>query len=408
MRGKGEGSIFKDGRGLWTAVVELPPGIDGKRRRRTIRSKVKQRVIDQLRIMQGELAEHGDLPTTNQTVEQWLRFWLDDIASRKLTPNTVAGYRGAIRHIALSIGTVRLARVTPAHVRQVHHFIVDALELSSTTALLAHQTMSVAFKVAVADGRLLRNPCDFVEKPTKAAVEVQALTLGEALDVLEFVKDHPLGAVTATSLLTAARRGEVIGLERDRVGEDLDYSWQLQRISFQHGCGGTCGQKWAPSCPQARHVFPQGYERRLIDGGLFWTRPKSKKGWRIIPLVEPLKGMLEQHIAFTEPNPWNLMFDLNGRPLDPDDHSARWRDVLAAVGIDRDIPLHGVRHTTIDLLYLAGVPEDIIVAIAGHSSRQTTRAYRSRVERARLESAMQDLSSLFTPRVEGTRPAAAE
>jgi hypothetical protein len=25
MRGKGEGSIFKDNRGLWTGIIELPP-----------------------------------------------------------------------------------------------------------------------------------------------------------------------------------------------------------------------------------------------------------------------------------------------------------------------------------------------------------------------------------------------
>lgn len=35
-RGKGEGSIYKRGDGLWCASVELPPGLDGKRRRKVV------------------------------------------------------------------------------------------------------------------------------------------------------------------------------------------------------------------------------------------------------------------------------------------------------------------------------------------------------------------------------------
>jgi hypothetical protein len=36
QRGKGEGAIYQDTKGLWTAVVELPM-TDGKRRRKVIR-----------------------------------------------------------------------------------------------------------------------------------------------------------------------------------------------------------------------------------------------------------------------------------------------------------------------------------------------------------------------------------
>jgi len=415
VRGKGEGSIYRVPKDrtqplkYWVAVVELPAGPDGKRRRKPIRSKSKTIVIEELRKLQQDKATAGgDLPTSSQTVEQWFRNWLT-LTGREVAPNTLAGYRSTtLNHILPAIGGVNLSKLTPAHVRRVHDHVTDGLGLSSTTALLAHRVLSLGLKAAEREGRILRNPATLVDPPRKAVAELEALTLGEALDVLEHLKDEPLGARWATSLLTGARRGEVIGLERDRVAEDLDFSWQLQRVIWEHGCGGRCGKSRGADCPSRRHSFPADFEHRQIDGGLFWTRPKSKAGWRIIPLVDPLRGMLEQHLSFTEPNLWGLMFDLNGRPLDPDDDSARWRDVLKATGIEKDVHLHGLRHTAVDLLYLAGVDEDLITQILGHSTRAMSRSYRSKADRARMLTAMESMSSLFSRPVEGTPQAVAE
>lgn len=409
MRGRGEGAIYRDGRGLWTAVVELPPGPDGKRRRKVIRSKTKATVLEKLRATQADKsAAGGDLPTSSQTVEQWFRYWLT-LSAREVAPNTLSGYRSAVlKHVIPAVGGVQLSKLTPAHVRRVHDYVMDALGLSSTTALLAHRVMSVALKVAEREGRIARNPASLVDAPRKAVTHLDVLSLEEALDVLEHLKDEPLGARWATSLLTGARRGEVIGLERSRVGDDLDFSWQLQRVTWEHGCKTPCGRSRGADCPARRHTFPADFEQRSIDGGLFWTRPKSRAGWRIIPLVDPLRGMLEQHKDFTAPNQWDLMFDLNGRPLDPDDDSARWREVLLATGIDKDVRLHDLRHTTVDLLYLAGVDEDLIPDIVGHSTRAQSRAYRSKANRARMLRAMESMSSLFSSRDRDTRPASAE
>ncbi|MGO3650466.1 hypothetical protein, partial [Agrococcus casei] len=55
-----------------------------------------------------------------------------------------------------------------------------------------------------------------------------------------------------------------------------------------------------------------------------------------------------------------------------------------------------VRHTTVDLLYAAGIPEDLIMAIVGHSTRSVTRGYQSAHNRDRLLGAMSQFSELFT------------
>lgn len=395
MRGKGEGSIYRVPADrskplkYWTGVVELPPGPKGERRRKTIRRKNKAELTAELEKLRGELAKRGDIPTKSQTVDQWFTYWLT-IAQKNVRPNTFDGYRRTVQnHIIPAIGKVKLDKLTPAHVRRVHDAIL-AKGLSSTTALLAHRTMAVSFKIAVREGRIGRNPAELTDPPRKAAATLHALTLNEAIAFLDYHLDDArtdtMGAMWATFLLTGARRGEVIGLELDRVGDYLDLSWQMLRIDKE-------GIENAPA----------DYEYRHIEGGLYWARPKSAKGTRIIPLVDPLKSILERHISKMEPNPWGLVFTRRSEryphpflPYSPDQASRDWRAALTDAGLDKDVRLHDARHSAVDLLYLAGVPDDLIQEIVGHSTRSMTQEYKSLRNRERLQGAMQQFSDLFT------------
>jgi integrase len=391
MRGKGEGSVFKDATtGLWTGIIELPPR-DGKRRRKTIRRKTKADLLTELDKLRTESQKRGDLPTKGQTVAQWFEYWLREIAAKEVRPKTLDGYRASANHITTAIGKVKLEKVSAAHIRRVHDHITDTLGLSSTTALLAHRVMAVSFKVAMQEGRIGRNPTDLLNAPRKAVAPQEAFDIEEAVAVLEHVAGDPLmGARWATALLTGARRGEVLGLEYDRVTDQLDLSWQLQRLTVTDTLG--------------RPDAPADFEYRHLTGGLYLTRPKSQAGWRVIPLVDPLKSILERHMTTTAPNPYGLLFTINGRPIDPDKDSANWKTVLKETGIQRDVVLHGLRHTTVDLLYFAGVPEDLIMDIVGQSTRATTRGYKSRgnVNRARLVAALESFSAQFTKPAAGT------
>lgn len=395
MRGKGEGSVFKDSRGLWNGTIELPP-LNGERRRKTIRRKNKKDLLEALADAKTELHRLGDLPTKSQTVEQWFNYWLKQVA-REVRPNTFDGYKRTVHnHIIPAIGNVKLDKLTATHMRRVHDGIL-AKGLSSTTALLAHRTMSASFKIAIREGRLSRNPAMLTAAPRKANVKLDVLDLPESLSLLEHTLETPERVIWATYLLTAARRGEIIGLERDRLGDVLDLSWQLQRIPYVHGCDGRCGPRFGGDCPDRTISVPVDYESRHITGGLYWTRPKSNKGWRIIPLVDPLRSVLERHVATAPENPHGLVFARpDGSAYDPRVASAEWRTIMKSIfGEERAVRLHDLRHTSVDLLYTAGVPEDVIIDIVGHSTRSQSQGYKSSQNRERLTSAMRKFSSML-------------
>ena len=395
MRGKGEGSVFKDSRGLWNGTIELP-SLNGERRRKVIRRKNKKELLEALAEAKTELRRLGDLPTKSQTVEQWFHYWLKQV-EKEVRPNTFDGYKRTVaNHIIPAIGNVKLDKLTAAHIRRVHDAIL-AKGLSSTTALLAHRTISVSLKMAVREGRVSRNAAQLTAPPRAAAKTLDVLSLDESVALLKYTLERPDRARDATYLLTAARRGEIIGLEHERVQDVLDLSWQLQRIAYVHGCGDKCGAKRAGDCPERTIRVPADYEYRHIVDGLYWTRPKSKKSWRIIPLVDPLRSILDRHMASAPPNAHGLVFARpDGRPIDPSEASADWRTVMKQqFGADRYVRLHDLRHTTVDLLLLAGVPDDLIQEIVGHSTRSMTLEYKSLRNRARLTAAMEQYSALF-------------
>jgi integrase len=388
VRGKGEGSVYRVPKDTsqplkyWTAVVELPSE-PGKRRRKVLRSKDKKVVLAKLAELKRELETRGDLPSAAIDVQTWFTYWLDNVAVNEIRPKSFAGYRSTTnQHIIPGLGArTKLDKVTPTTVRQVHQRILDR-GLTSTYALNAHRIMSRALEIAVREGHIGRNPAKLVDAPRKEVKQLDVLDLDEAIHLLEHVSNLPDGARWATGLLTGARRGEVIGIEADRVGEYIDLSWQMQRLKLTD---------------DGIPIAPADFEWRHVRGGLYLTRPKSAAGTRIIPLVDPLRTILTRHIAAMEPNEWGLVFTEDGRPRDPDRDTKAWNRLLAETGIQRAARLHDLRHTAVDLLYLAGIDEDIIVEIVGHSTRAMTRGYKSRANQARLTVAMQQLGALLAP-----------
>ena len=326
------------------------------------------------------------------TLSDWMTYWMDNIAPRKVRPKTLAGYRSVVDGYVIPIlGKKPLDKLTPAHVRELHkkmegtpknaelrakkktEWPAGTVMLSSTYVLLAHNTLSAALKAAYREGRITSNPCEKVDKPKKRVTSELALTTDEAIRMLQHCVIAPEGNLWSTYLLTGARRGEIIGLEIDRVTDVLDLSWQLQRI-------------------QNIGSAPTDFEYRHLHSTLYLTRPKNSAGWRIIPLVEPLRSIIRLEIGDRKEG---LVFTNQGVPWDPDRVTKNWKKELAAANLNPEIDLHGTRHTVVDLLFAAGVPEAIIMEIVGHSTRMVTRGYRSRGNREILKDAMERMSAMI-------------
>lgn len=403
---------YRRGNGLWAQAIELPPTIDPdtgklKRRRKVVSHRDKGTVIARAREVMLDLQQHGDIPTDNMTVQQWFDYWLREVAAKNVRPSAYSSYKSVVKNWVIpTIGHVRLDKVAPTTIRKVLERMEEA-GLASAYRRNAHAVMSSAFADAERDGRMRRNAVELVVPPRKGRAQLTALTVPEAVNIIK--RETPDKYLWATYLLTGARRGEVIGLEWDRVGDTIDLSWQLQRAHWEHRCGTLgkgekvwpCGFQYAAYCHKKHLSVPADYEWREVKDGLYLTRPKSSAGWRIVPLVQPLAGFLEEWRSIAPSNPWGLVFTRENDnpnnpvppvlPLDPDYVTREWRHVADSLGHGK-VRLHDLRHTTVDLLYAAGVPEDVTALIVGHSAVTMTRKYRTKSDGVRERAAMLELS----------------
>ncbi|WP_372595453.1 tyrosine-type recombinase/integrase [Actinotalea sp.] len=359
--------------------VELPSDGHGRRRRETT-FKDRAAAVAALRTLRRDLDRSGDLPTSSPTVATWAALWLSRTGPT-LKPRTLAEYRGHVdRYILPTIGRIRLDKITTAHVYRVHDAVTGA-GLSTTTALQAHAVMRKMFGDAEREGRIGRNPAELAVAPRRAVAVRPALTAAHAAALLAHLDatDDPYLPHAAVALLAGLRQGERLGITVGALDLDaamLTVSWQVQRLTYRHGCGTppTCGRKRGGNCPGRAIDIPADQEAVHLTGGLWRTRPKSRAGWRQVPLAGPLADVLAGLVP-PDADPDALIFTrADGRPIDPSDDAAAWDAALRAAGLP-DVPLHSARHTCASLLAQMDVPEHIRMQVLGHSSATVTRGY---------------------------------
>src|SRR6516225_827087 len=171
-RGRGEGSVYQESDGRWTAVISFGYTPDGKRRRRKVRGATKQEVLKKLRELQGK----GPGEPCKLTVAQFLTRWLENTAREHIGENTYERYARIVnRRIIPRLGGLRLADLTAFHIED---FYAD-MKRAAVGAASRHQAgmvLSTALKHAVRLRLIPANPASEVARPKRLEREMTILT----------------------------------------------------------------------------------------------------------------------------------------------------------------------------------------------------------------------------------------
>ncbi|MDR1387124.1 MAG: site-specific integrase [Propionibacteriaceae bacterium] len=376
-RPKGSGSVYERSDGGWVACVELPSGPAGERRRRYVQRSTKAEANQALKTMLRNLTFYGDSSTRNPTLREWMDSHLV-ILSQRLKPGVLADYESLTRNWIIPVlGGKRVGALTATDVRRLTAACVTAGH--PTTAARAHAVLSGALKRAEQEGIAMRNVARLAPPPRHAPTVRTALTTEQARSLLLTVANLPDRAATdAAILLTGLRQGERLGLTREQIDWRkgvLTVNWSLQRVSWRHGCQPRCDRVRGTDCPDRVGPDATGHETRHVQGGLWLLRPKSRAGWRQIPICPPLEAVLRPWVETTPEGPEGLVFTTgDGAPVDPRADSDAWHADLEAAGLP-SVPIHSGRHTTATLLHDLGIDEQTRMDILGHSEATVTRGY---------------------------------
>lgn len=384
-RAHGTGSVYFDAsKSRWVGTYEAGFTSTGTRRRRKVTAATergaRQKLLAALRA-----AEEAEAPAVGgrPTVKRWSDIWLENTA-KTLRPTTWNANRSAVRLIVPSIGHRRLDQLTPADVRTFHR-AMEAKGLAQSSQARYHAALSSMLTAAVEEGYSVPERARMVAAPSVGTNDRDALPLADALAILEVASRRPDASRWAAAMLQGMRPAETLGLTWDMVDLDSDeptltLAWQLKPLPYQVARDRSSGFR-----------VPRGFEARQVDGALHLVRPKTKSGWRVIPLVPWMVSSLRAWREIAPANRHGIVWpQSDGRPRrDPDDRAA-WYEITdaAQVAVTEPSPreagpeiigrrpdLYEARHTAATLLRVGNVDDATITAILGHASILSTKAY---------------------------------
>jgi integrase len=344
----------------WAYVLELPKGLDGKRRQQWVSGfKTKKAAQAALNQALADLESGGWSEASKLTVAEYLAKWLAIVAPG-VKPATLHAYRRECSTLSVVFGELPLARLTTLHLRE---WYPKALAAGVSHGKLAYtQTiLSMALKAAVQMDLVRKNVASAAPPPKRPLSDEPepppALAQEEVLRMLAALPEW-MRILTIVTVATGLRRGEVLALR-----------WS--DVDLEHGMLRT-----------RQNLVP------LPNGGLAFSSLKTQKSRREVSLSPKLVALLREHRAaqcqvraLLGPDyqeHYDLVFPRSdGSPRNPNVVTDTWSNIRRK--LDLPYTFHDLRHTQATLLMEAGVPDKVVSARLGHAKTKTTQDLYSHV-----------------------------
>ena len=224
--------------------------------------------------------------------------------------------------------------------------------LSSSAVSNCLKPLRLVFRVeAENDSSFTQDPFRGIRMPTSPPAPARAIPLVEFARSIDALPSVDLRLIYGLAGYAGLRLGEIQSLTRERVADTV-----IEVIT--------------------------GYD--AVEG--VRPRPKTPAGQRVVPIIPPLRALLDEHLKATGIRS-GLLFPSPTRPgraLDKRAIHRRAKRAFEARELDFLRP-HDARHCFGTYMGFAGVPSHTLRLVIGHTSIKTTDRYLHRLEEAALE-----------------------
>jgi integrase len=373
------GSLRRRGSGNhWEITIELPKSSPGKRNRKSISFEGTKRQAEAALV--NALAERNrgvHWTSEETTLAEYLDRWFREYALNSVRPSTQQRYRAAIDgHIVPHIGSIRLDRLRPVDVQNMHSMCIRE-GLAAQTIVNNHRTLSKALKDAVSWQLVPSNAANGARPPRPTAKEMRTLDRAQAVLLIETAKGTALGPMISLALQTGLRIGELLALRWSDVDLEngrLSVRRTVQRIT---GAGLVFGPTKSHRSGRAIDLPPSCVHELLA------VRHKQQEVISAIGVA-----YRNNDLVFAQPL---------GNAYEPGQISRAFAKMLDKAGLRR-IRFHDLRHTHATLLLGEGMHVKIVSERLGHATTALTLDRYSHVLPSMQEEAARALERIFGPR----------
>jgi len=277
---------------------------------------------------------------SSRTLRAAAEAWLEGVKSgairnrsgHRYKPSAIRGYETAlVTRVLPELGGLRFSEVRRVDLQDfADRLCADGLDPSTVRNTL--MPLRAIFRRAVARGEVAVNPTSGLELPAMEGVRDRIASPTEAAELLAALPERDR-AIWATAMYAGLRRGELLALR----WEDVDLAAGVIHVE------------------------------RSWDAKEGVVGPKSRAGWRTVPIPAVLRDYLVEH-KLRSGRHVGLVFGTSyAQPFTPSNVRKRANAAWARAGLE-PIGLHECRHTFASLMIAAGVNAKSLSAYMGHSS----------------------------------------
>jgi integrase len=337
--------------------------IDAVAARTALADEIKRRATAEQAAAQAAAQHANAHDEKNPTFAKYIRYWLDEHASRTAAPKTLERYRDFAAYLTRHLGEIRINDLTTAQIQAAIHGLEDCggivTEAYPKGRPLAAKTVrhigSMLYTSLSEADRLgiLKIPHPMANKrvklpklPKRKPTVVEKAKLKALLDRARTTRLYPFIVLASA---TGCRRGELLALQwpdlNNSTGE-LDVSKSLEQTKAGLRVKST-------KSGESRHfVVPPSVLPVLAE-----HRAQQKDDRR---LYGP--DYQDHNLIFCQPN---------GAYYSPDRVGARVKELMVEVGLE-GVSLHSLRHTHASELLSKGVPIAVVSERLGHADQNIT------------------------------------
>jgi integrase len=341
---------YDDVKDLYYVSMDYGKDNSGKRNKITKTFSKKQDAKKALKDFEANKTKGTLVMPTSTTLEEWLKYWIDDIKSIKCEETTLYGYNNIINnHIIPKLGKYKLQDLKPSIINKYIKEKYDE-NLSKNTIRKHCDLLKSALKDAVIEEKILKNPMINIERIKVENRDVNCYTIIQLTTLFEKVKNDRMEIVVKLAGLLGLRREEIAGLK----WKNIDLENKIITIAEARTQAG----------------------KKTIKKGT-----KNKSSYRelhlpeeLITIFQTIKNKQEEQKLLLKKAYHDKDFIMaweNGEPYRPNYLSDLFKKIID----DNKLPplrLHDLRHTFASIANELGVSLYDISKALGHSQIGTT------------------------------------